>query len=194
MIKDLKTKIIRTSVLLLLTIVFLINCAKTDYNTKRYYTTQTGKCVTIWDNFIVFEKYEEKQPPKENYIKLNHNTPYIGCTHVFFKQGNKIVVLRQSNDSVEVVFDSKYNIETLHGWGNWPHYYDICSMDDTLAIADYYFHEWRGALWPTFFEAVGDSVYVTNYHDKGNFLFRIVIREDTVVSRYDECLTKRDPY
>lgn len=184
-----------TILLAAIIMVSLVSCTHTGNDTRHFYTTYTGKHVTIWEDYIIFEKYEEKDYPKANYIKLYHDTRYKGCLHVFFKKDNTIVVLRQSNDSIEVGFSpQKYNIETLHGWGNWPHYYDICSMDDTLTIADYYFHEWRGALWPTFFEVVGDSVYVTNYHDKGDFLFRIAIKGDTAISRYDTILNKRDPY
>lgn len=187
--------ITKTIAILILSFPGVISCTHSDYDTRHIFTSQTGNHVTIWDDYIIFEKYEEKDYPNENYIKLYHDTRYKGCLHVFFKKDNTIIVLRQSNDSIALGFNpQKYNIEILNGWENWPHYYDLCSMDDTLAVADYYFHEWRGALWPTFFEIIGDSVYVTNYHDKGHFLFRIAIKGDTVVSRYDKIIDKRDPY
>lgn len=185
-------KMIWKYIALVLAPLCIVSCTKTDYDTRQFYTTYNGKYVTFWHDYIIFEKYEGKEPPKDNYIKLYHKSPYKGFVHVCFKKDNSIIIHRENHDSVACGFDNnKYQVETLYGWENRLNYYDRCSMEDSLIIADYSINEYRGVLYPTFFEVVGDSVYAANYRDKG---FRITQRFDTVFSIHDEILRTRDPY
>ena len=66
--------------------ICIISCTHTQYDTRRFYASKMGKYLTIWDDYIIFEKYEGKEPPKENYIKLNHDTPYRSLVDVFLKK------------------------------------------------------------------------------------------------------------
>ncbi len=199
-----KDKLIITIVIIVVTIIitivfipFLFHFLPMQNNS--IYTTYTGKFITIWkDNYIVFDKFESRLPPKENYIKLNYNNSYRGLVDVVFKKNDSILIYREAFDnSIEVAFDKNiYNVEVFYdAWDNIQEFKRRTSYKDTLVVSEYFFHENRGVLWPGFIECIGDSMYIRDYPvDREHFFFfnmDLFHHTDSVFSRYDEGFDNR---
>lgn len=196
MIKHLK--LLRTFTELILMAICVFSCTNTEYDTRRFYTSKMGKYLTIWDDFIIFEKYEGKEPPKENYIKLNHDTPYRGLVDVFFKKNDSILIYRHGfENSIDVVFNQDvYKFEVFYAtWEDREEFKRRTSYHDTLISIEYSVYENRSVLWPTFTEFIGDSMYIREYPvDRKHFFFFMMDLygyNDSVFSRYDERFDNR---
>ena len=159
---------------------------------RKVYTTYTGKYVTIWNDYIIFEKYEGRKHPKDNYIKLS----YKGLTDVFFKNNDSILIYRRGDEnSIDVVF-SQYDVEVFYNtWEEMQEFKRRTSFKDTTVNAEYLFYEDRSVLWPTFNEFIGDSMYSREYPvDRKHFFFfmmNLYDYNDSVFSRYDERFDNR---
>ena len=178
--------------------ICVISCTHTEYDIRRFYTSKMGKYLTIWDDYIIFEKYEGKELPKENYIKLNHDTPYRGLVDVFFKKNDSILIYRDGfENSIDVVFDQNvYKVEVFYDtWEDIQDFKRRTSYKDTLVISEYFIHEGRGELWPAFVEFIGDSMYIRDYPvDRKHFFFftmDLYHHTDSVFSRYDDSFDNR---
>ena len=184
---------------LIILFIIIVSIALTLFILSNYrmqnlciYETTKGNYVTIWKNdYIIFEKYESREPPKDNYIKLNHDTPYRGLVDVFFKNNDSILIYRRGFDnSINVVLDTNvYKVEVFYA--SWEdNFKRRTSYQDTLVAAEYFFYEDRSVLWPTFNECVGDSMYIREYPvDREHFFFFMMDLydyNDSVFSRYDE--------
>lgn len=157
-----------------------------------------GKDLTIWDDYIIFDKYESKEPPKENYIKLNHDNPYRGLVDVFFKKNDSILIYRHGfENSIDVVFDPDvYKVEVFYAtWEDREEFKRRTSYHDTLISFEYSVYENRSVLWPTFTEFTNDSMYIREYpvDNKHFFFFMMDLYHytDSVFSRYDERFDNR---
>lgn len=80
---------------LFLVVLLVITLNSCTFSGKRYYKTYTGNYVTIWNDYIIFEKYEGRKHPKDNYIKLS----YKGLTDVFFKNNDSILIYRRGDEN-----------------------------------------------------------------------------------------------
>lgn len=183
---------------LILIVFCLISCTHTEYDTRRFYTSITGKYLTIWDDYIIFEKYEDKYLPQENYIKLNHDTPYRGLVDVFFKTNDSILIYRDGFvNSIEVAFDKNvYKVEVFYATReDREEFKRRTSYHDTRISIEYSIYDDRNVLWPTFTEFTNDSMYIREYPvDKRHFFFfmmNLYDYNDSVFSRYDERFDNR---
>ena len=191
-------KNISKSTIILTAIISVLLGGCTRINSKHYYKTYTGNYVTIWDDYIIFEKYESKEPPKENYIKLNHDNPYRGLVDVFFKKNDSILIYRHGfENSIDVVFDPDvYKVEVFYAtWEDREEFKRRTSYHDTLISIEYSVYENRSVLWPTFTEFTNDSMYIREYpvDNKHFFFFTMDLYDynDSVFSRYDERFDNR---
>ena len=171
--------------IILIVLVVLSSCK--HYKGRYIYTTPTGKQVTVYDDYIIFEKYEKIKYPKENYIRINGY--YKGGVTLFFKRNHTIAIDRIYDNSIEFCINtpeyivSVYKPDYLDNNG----YYKECSFADSLAVAEYSFWDERSHFWPVFREVVGDSVYIRTYKmDHSFFMKNFYDYKDTVVSRYTE--------
>ena len=159
---------------------------------RKVYTTYTGKYVTIWNDYIIFEKYEGRKHPKDNYIKLSHKD----VTDVFFKNNDSILIYRRGDEnSIDVVF-SQYNVEVFYNtWDEMQEFKRRTSYKDATVNAEYFFYGDRSVLWPTFNECIGDSMYIREYpvDRKHSWFFMMDLYDynDSVFSRYDERFDNR---
>ncbi|MBQ2187297.1 MAG: hypothetical protein II401_01880 [Bacteroidales bacterium] len=178
----------KTAILFIVFIIFIVLPSCNGHYKGRYiYTTPTGKYVTIYDDYIIFEKYEKKKYPEDNYIRIKGY--YKGSTTLFFKKDNSIYVNRDHYNSIEFCFNRpEYKISVFERAVREKNvYYKECSFGDSLAVAEYSFMDERSHFWPTFKEVVGDSVYMRAYKiDDGFFMKNFYEYKDLVVSRYDE--------
>ncbi len=166
-------------------IALLVGC--TACNSKRCYKTYTGNYVTIWDDYIIFEKYEGRKPPKDNYIRVLGT--YKGCVSACFKTNDSIIIWRNFDEnSIDIKLNTnKYKLEVYYGYHDEPTFNRKTRCQDPLVIAyyDFYsFYEDGNILFPRFIECVGDSVYRRDYKASTRFY------KDRVYSRYDENLNK----
>lgn len=164
------------------------------------YETYKGNYVTIWKNdYIIFEKYEGRKPPKDNYIKLNHDAPYRGDVDVFFKTNDSILIYNRCgfDNLIDVVFDKNvHKVEVFFATReDRQEFMRRTSYQDSLVAVEYFFYEDRGVLWPTFNECVGDSMYIREYPvDRKHFFFFMMDLydyNDSVFYRYDERFNNR---
>lgn len=171
--------------IILLIVVVLSSC--NHYKGRYIYTTPTGKYITVYDDYIIFEKYEKIKYPKENYFRINGY--YKGSTTLFFKKSNTISITRDYYNSIIFCFNQpEYKINVYERSGREKNcYYKECSFSDSLAVAEYSFWDERSHFWPVFREVVGDSVYIRTYKmDHSFFMKNFYDYKDTVVSRYTE--------
>lgn len=172
--------------MILMVLVVLSSC-NGHYKGRYIYTTPTGKYVTVYDDYIIFEKYEKKKYPKENYFRINGY--YKGSTTLFFKKNNIVSITRDYYNSIIFCFNQpEYKINVYERSGREKNnYYKECSFADSLAVAEYSFWDERSHFWPIFREVVGDSVYIRTYKmDRSFFMKNFYDYKDTVVSRYTE--------
>lgn len=176
--------IIITTILVSLLAISLNSCT---FSGKRCYKTYTGKYVTIWDDYIIFEKYEERKLPKDNYIRVLGT--YKGSVKICFKTNDSIIIWRNYDEnSIEIRLNAnKYKLEVYYGYHDEPTFKRKTRCQDTLVNAyyDFYsFYEDGNILFPRFSECIGDSVYRRDYKASTHFY------KDCVYSRYDERLNK----
>ena len=179
-----------TILLAAITMLSLVGC--TGIFSKHYYETYTGKTITIWNDYIIFEKYEGRKHPKDNYIKLSHKD----VTDVFFKNNDSILIYRRGDEnSIDVVF-SQYDVEVFYNtWEEMQEFKRRTSYKDTTVNAEYFFYGDRSVIWPTFNEFIGDSMYIREYPvDRKHswfFMMDLYCYNDSVFSRYDERFDNR---
>lgn len=182
-----KIIIILLFILLLFILAIIINKIR-FYNGKKFYKTYSGNIVTIWDNYIIFEKYDSKEPPKDNYLKMIG--PYKGEVCMFFKTNDSLIIWRSFDEnSLEIALSQKdYKIEVFYAGSYTYEDYKKCrrktGFKDTLIYKEYQFFEDHNVLFPIFRECIGDSVYIRRYGGNPRFY------KDYMLSRYDEALNK----
>lgn len=94
-------------ILSVLILVIVLNSCR--YSGRTFYKTYTGDIVTIWNDYIIFEKYEGKEPPKDNYIKLIG--PYKGEVCMFFKTNDSLIIWRSFDEnSMEIALSHKQQL------------------------------------------------------------------------------------
>ena len=174
------TTILTSIVLFFMTAIILNSCRHTG---KRYYKTYTGKYVTIWDNYIIFEKYKGDEPPKDNYIRVIGQ--YKGWVTIFFKSNDSIYIWRNFDEnSMEIgLNDNVFLVDVYYGNESYKEFKKRASFQDPLVYAKYNFYSFPedgNILFPILSECIGDSVFTKSY--KVNTLFHT----DEVFSRYDE--------
>lgn len=172
-------------ILSVLILVIVLNSCR--YSGRKFYKTYTGDIVTIWDDYIIFEKYEGRKPPKDNYIRVLGT--YKGSVSVCFKTNDSIIIWRDYDEnSIEIRLNAnKYKLEVFYGYHDEPTFNIKTRYQDPLVNAyyDFYsFYEDGDILFPRFIECVGDSVYRRDYKASTRFY------KDRVYSRYDEKLNK----
>lgn len=182
--------IILLSILLLVILATIINKIM-FYDGKKFYKTYTGDIVTIWDNYIIFEKYEGKEPPKDNYLKMIG--PYKGEVCMFFKANDSLIIWRSFDEnSMEIALSQQdYKIEVFYAgsytYEDYKEFRRKTGFKDTLIYKEYQFYSFPedgNILFPIFRECIGDSVYIRSYKASTRFY------KDNVCSRYDAKLNR----
>ena len=135
---------------------------------KRTFCTSiySNQVVTIWNRYIIFEKYEGLLPPKDNYIKIRKNKDLH--YNVFFKSDNTVTIWSASNKTIKAKFDKKgYDIKIYYGYDNARLYYDDCQYSGLLAVTEYeyYYEHIRDLSWKhlEINEILNDSVISFKY-------------------------------
>lgn len=167
------------SVLSVLILAITLNSCR--YSDRKFYKTHTGKVVTIWNDYVIFEKYKGKETPKNNYMRLKD----LGDVSLFFKKNDSIIVFKRSGENtVDIVFnepDYKYEV-----YGNtWEEYQEFkrrVSFSDTLITFGLSYYPYDKIV--TISECIGEIVYTRDY---GRWP---VLYKETVYSRYDEALNE----
>ena len=126
----------------------------------------SNQVVTIWNRYIIFEKYEGLLPPKDNYIKIRKNKDLH--YNVFFKSDNTVTIWSASNKTIKARFDKKgYDIKIYYGYDNAHPFYNDCQYSDLLAVAEYeyYYEHIRDLSWKhlKINEILNDSVISFKY-------------------------------
>lgn len=180
----------KTSIIVYLfwVIILIITLNSCMFSGKRYYKTYTGKYVTIWNDYIIFEKYEGRKLPKDNYIRVLGT--YKGSVKICFKTNDSIIIWRDFDDnSIDIKLNTnKYKLEVYYGYHDEPTFNRKTRCQDPLVNAyyDFYsFYEDGNILFPRFFECVGDTVYRRDYKASTRFY------KDRVYYRYDERFDNR---
>ena len=169
--------------------VLLVSC--TGRNTKHYYETYTGKVITVWKDYIIFEKYEGNNPPETNYIQINH---WYKEAEVFFKDGDTILVFSTYQPEIlDANFDTnKYHVEIYgNDINDINKYFQKTSYSDPSSQILYSFGTNRHCLEPRFFEMIGDSVYMKAYNVSSDIIFAKYNEEKLVFPRYEK---RSNPY
>lgn len=160
--------------------VLLVSC--TGRNTKQYYKSPNGKVVTVWKDYIIFGKYEDKNPPKENFIQM-HYEQYQPDVLVTFKSNDSVILCYNcgKNDTLDINFNDNYKVKVFGP----EYYYDYVqrkTFSDTLVTFEFSYTTIYD-LFDRFFvgvrECVGDSVYSRLYRNNTHNY------KDRVYSRYE---------
>ncbi|MBR4836984.1 MAG: hypothetical protein IK004_00915 [Bacteroidales bacterium] len=159
--------------------VLLVSCI--GRNSKQYYKTPTGKVITKYGDYFIFEKYKGYSHPQSNYIKIN---PYSNVS-MFFKSNDSIIILRRGDEnSLEIGLNrDKYKIEVYCNEIDDIHEFQRrSSFADSLAILEFDYtpmHELFDRYYITVRECVGDKVY-TRFFRNNPHNYKVYER-----SRYD---------
>lgn len=167
-------------VILIIAVIF-VGLTSCNPNGKQYYTSQTGKIVTVWKDYIIFGKYEDKTPPTENYI-LMHYKQYQPTIFVTFKSNDSVVLYYRSNDTIDVNFNQdNYKVEVF-GHEYYDEYKKRTAYSDTLVTFKFNYdpiYDLFDKIWINIFEFDGDSVYRRFYRNNTHNY------KDYVFSRYE---------
>ena len=165
--------------------VLLVSC--TGRNSKRYYETPTGKTITVWGNYIIFEKYQGKLPPKDNYIKILN---WYSSGYCFFKSNDSIIIYKPRENSFEIGFHQNDKIE-VYDYTNIDKFINRTSFKDHLASSQFSYFPMHDLgmdqSWITICEFIEDSVYIRRRGLRSRSM-----NCDYVLSRNDERL--KQPY
>lgn len=173
---------ITTSIMMVsLITITIISCKHYD---RKFYKTHSGKIVTIWNDYIIFEKYKSNEPPKNNYI-LQKGQYRDGDVRLVVKNNDSIIIFRRcSKDSLDVVFtDPDYKVE-IYGntWNDYQEFKKRTSYSDPLINYEFFYCPYDRIV--TISECIGDSVYTRDYGEWPGFY------KEYVRSRYDKALNK----
>lgn len=146
-----------------LIIVFLIGLNCIFFGKPKQYTSFfTDQTVSIWKNYVIFEQYDGRMAPKDNFIKLVKSGGNYIC--VFFKKNNTITIWSESEKPIETNFDKElYDVKIYYGSDNISKYYDECKYSDSLTVVEYKIKTYR-LIEPVISinEITADSVYVSH--------------------------------
>ena len=177
-----KRTIIISSVVLLFILLIINLC-----NGRKFYKTYTGNYITIWNDYIIFEKYKGNKPPQDNYIRVIGR--YKGSLKMCFKTNDSLFIWRDFDEnSLEIGLNpNKHKLEVFYGYDDKQIFDKKTHHEDSLFKAYYCFDSFPedgNILFPLFSECIGDSVYIRKYKANPHFY------KDFVRSRYDENLNK----
>lgn len=168
-----------TIILAAIIMVLLVSC--TGRNTKQYYKSPNGKVVTVWKDYIIFGKYEDKTPPTENFI-LMHYKQFQPDIYVTFKSNDSVILYYRSNDTIDVNFNQdNYKVE-IFSHEYYDEYKKRTAYSDTLVTFKFYYepiYDLFDKLWIDILEFDGDSVYRRIYRNNTHNY------NDRVFSRYE---------
>lgn len=167
-----------------LVVIFTTSFCACTFSGKRCYKTYTGNYVTIWEDYIILEKFERNEPPKNNYI-LQKGQYRDGDVRLVVKNNDSIIIFRRcSKDSLDVVFtDPDYKVE-IYGntWNDYQEFKKRTSYSDPLINYEFFYCPYDRIV--TISECIGDSVYTRDYGEWPGFY------KEHVRSRYDKALNK----
>ena len=169
-----------TILLAAITMLSLVGC--TGRNTKQYYKSPNGKVVTVWKDYIIFGKYEDKNPPKENFIQM-HYEQYQPDVLLTFKSNDSVILCYNcgKNDALDINFNDNYKVKVF-GPEYYYYYIQRKTFSDTLATFEFFYnpiYDLGDRIWVEVRDCVGDSVYERFYR---NTTFNY---KDRVYSRYE---------
>ena len=158
-----KKKFYKNKWFIIAVIVFLILIILIFTGERRFYTSfYTDRTITVWNNYVIFEKYDGQLPPKGNYIKLRHKRDGEVC--VFFKQDNTVTIWSESRWPIKTKFDKNdYDVHIYYGSDNYNKYSDECKYTDSLAVVEYELKNRHGYLKLMMNEIATDTIRVSHY-------------------------------
>ena len=164
-------------------IIVLVIFSYTLFGKSRQYTSFfTDQTVTTWKKCVVFDKYDGRLAPKDNFIKFKKQKGYD--VRVFFKSDNTVTIWSELNEPIKTGFDdNNYDVKVYYGPDNLQKYYDECQYSDSLAVKEYTFTK-RPYLGREIkmSEITTDSVYISIYY----------ITWHKSISRKTRCIFPRD--
>lgn len=121
--------------------------------------TKGGTSITLWNNYIIFEKFKGFSPPRRNYIKTSKVQADYGYITVIRKKDSSIVMITDRS-TVEVNLPNIDQVVILKG--------DVATQTEKIysdksidLILDCYAH--RGNFVPKITEYVHDSIITTEF-------------------------------
>lgn len=175
-----KNHISKTIILLAAIIsVLLVSCI--GRNSKQYYKSHSGKVITVWGDYVIFEKYKGKLPPKNNYIQM-HYKQYQPDFDVVFKRNDSVIIYSSRLDELDINFDQNEYLVEVFGNGYFQEYKKRSAFSDTLVTLhfhNYPMYDLFDKIWIEIFECDGDSVYKRFYRNNTHNY------KDYVFSRYE---------
>ena len=128
---------------------------------KQYTSFFTDQTVSLWKNYVIFEKYDGRMAPKDNFIKLGNSLSNHIC--VFFKTDNTITIWSESEKQIETNFDKEfYDVKIYYGSDNINKYHNDCKYSDPLAVVEYKIKTYLVEPVISINEFTADSVYVSH--------------------------------
>lgn len=167
-------------VILIIAVIF-VGLTSCYHNGKQYYKSPTGKIITVWKDYIIFGKYEDKTPPTENYIQM-HYKQYQPNIYVTFKSNDSVVLYYGSYDTIDVNFNQDNYKVQVFGEEYYNGYEKRTAYSDTLVTFKFYYepiYDLFDKIGIKIFEFDGDSVYLRSYRNNTHNY------KDHVFSRYE---------
>ena len=156
-----------TSIMMVSLLTITINSCK--HYDRKFYKTHSGKIVTIWDDYIIFEKYEKNERPKNNYI-LQKEQYKDGDVRLVVKNNDSIIIFRRCDkNSLDVVFiQPEFKVE-IYGntWDELQTFKKRTSFSDSLVNCEFFYCPYDKIV--TISECIGDSVYTRDYGEWPEF-------------------------
>lgn len=177
-----KPMIITSIALISMFAIAFLSCKNSD---RKFYKTHSGKVVTIWNDYIIFEKYEGKEPPKNKYI-LQKGQYHDSDIDLVFKDNDSIIIFRRiGKDSIDIVFSQPdYKLEIYNNtWEEFKEFEKRTSFSDTLVIFELNYCPNDKIVMIS--ECIGELVYTRDYGRWPRFY------KEYVHSRYDEMFDNR---
>lgn len=158
-----KKKFYKNKWFIIAVVLFLVLLIFKSVEKRRFYTSfYTDRTITIWKNYVVFEKYDGSLPPKDNFIKFKLKRD--DKINVFFKKDKTVNIWSKSGKPIKTRFDNNdYEVNIYYGSDSFNKYCDVCKYIDSLAIVEYEFNDRRGGLQIMMNEIATDTVRVTHY-------------------------------
>lgn len=174
-----KITIIISASLVLILAIALNSCR---YSDRKFYKTHTGNVVTIWDGYVIFEKYTGKETPKNNYIRLKD----MGGVSLFFKKNDSIIVFKRSGkNTVDIGFNKPDYKYVIYGntWNEYQEFQRTVAFSDTLITFGLSYYPYDKIV--TISECIDETVYTRDY---GRWP---IFYKEFVYSRYDKSFDNR---
>ncbi len=168
-----KVKIKKRTKILLIILCCIMFFAVYKYEKREFCVATKGTTITLWHNYVIFEKYKGLFPPKDKYIFSPRRKASL---YVRFQKDGSIRIWQSWFCDINIysqrcIICNREEINHLDIYTGFGSYEDArlkFSRYDSLLDVEFYLRPFRSRWWPTIVEYKGDSVYYTDYYDGYN--------------------------